>query len=282
MRRRSLTACLAAVAACSMASAASAASLAEIKQSGKLRVAVYNEYAPFSDEGRGIDVDVARALAERLGVAAEIVGFRDADSVEDDLRNVIWKGHYLRQQKLADVMMHVPVDPVLASRNDQVTIGAPYFRERLVVARNVKRIPQLVTLQAFQSEKVGVQFDTVEDHFLMNAYSGAFRENVVHFATIAEAAAALKKNEVAAVMGRQTHIEAALGTEASAFAIGPVSSPGLGTSGWNVGVAVKAEFADLAAAVDKAMAELRADGTIERIFTARGVTYAAPSALALR
>jgi ABC-type amino acid transport substrate-binding protein len=39
---------------------------------------------------------------------------------------------------------------------------------------------------------------------------------------------------------------------------------------------VKAESAALATALEKAMTDLRADGTIERIFTKRGITYAAP------
>jgi len=271
-----LALCLAALAAASIGAVAAAASLQEIRQRGSLRVAVYLDYAPFSDEEQGIDVDVAKALVARLGLIAEIMSFKDADSVGDDLRNVIWKGHYLRKDRLSDVMMHVPVDPFLARRNEQVTILAPYFHERIVVARNRNRIPNLPTLDAFGAETIGVQFGTVEDSYLLNAFGGRLRGQVVHFGTAHEAAAALRKNEVAAMMGRQTIIEAALAGAAEGFGIAPVSTPGLATSGWDLGVAVKADNAELAAAVENAMAELRKDGTIERIFTKRGLTYAAP------
>jgi len=153
-------------AALALASAAPAAESPEAGQSGQLRVAVYTEHAPFSDEGKGVDVEVGNALAAKLGLPAEIIPFKDGESVDDDLRNIVWKGHYLWKGKLADVMMHVPVDPDLARKNPQVRIVAPYFRERLVVARSKSRIPRLETFEVFTREKIGVQFNTIEDHYL--------------------------------------------------------------------------------------------------------------------
>ena len=134
------------------AAAVSAAPLEEIQRTGVLHVAVYKDFAPFADEGHGIDVDVAKALAAKLGVAAEVKGYPDADDIDGDLRNIIWRGHPLWRERLADVMMHVPVDPYLIQKNEQVRIFAPYFRERLVVARNKVRIPNRATLQIFTTE----------------------------------------------------------------------------------------------------------------------------------
>jgi ABC-type amino acid transport substrate-binding protein len=173
-------------------------------------------------------------------------------------------------------MLHVPVDPRLQAKNDKVTILAPYFSERLVVARNRNAIPQLVTLEVFAREKIGVQVETVEDMYLMHQFGGLLRSNVVHFGSTMDAAAALLKNEVVAVMGRQTHIEAGLQGAADRFIVGPVATPGMGVTGWDVGLAVKADFPDLAEALERAMAELRQDGTIERIFTSRGLSYRPP------
>jgi len=254
-----------------------AATMEEIKKAGRLHVAVYNDYAPFADDGKGIDVDVAKALAEKMGLTAEVKGYPDADSVDGDLRNIVWRGHPLWRERLADVMMHVPNDPRLQAKNEQVVILAPYFRERLVVGRNRNIIPQLVTLEVFSREKVGVQVETVEDMYLTQSFGGLLRQNVVHFGSTMAAAAALRKNEVAAVMGRQTHIEAGLQGGPASFEIAPVATPGMVVSGWDVGVAVKADNPELAAAIDAAMAELRKDGTIERIFTSRGLSYRAPA-----
>jgi polar amino acid transport system substrate-binding protein len=255
---------------------ASAATFEEIKASGKLHVAVYLEYPPFAADGQGIDIDVGRALAKKLGLAAEIKAYPDADSIDGDLRNILWRGHPLWRERLSDVMMHVPVDPHVIEKNQQVKIFAPYFRERLVVARNRTRIPNLPTLQVFSSEKIGVEVETVEDRYLVGAFGGLLRENVVHFKTLIEATAALKRGEVAAVMGRQTIIEAGLGADAAKYEISTAPAPGLAISGWELGLAVKADNPELAAALAAAMSELLREGAIERIFTGRGVSWRGP------
>lgn len=257
-----------------------AASLEEVRREGQLRVAVYRDFGPFADGGQGIDVDVARALAAKLGVAADVRGYPDADDVDGDLRNIVWRGHHLWRERLADVMMHVPVDPHVIAKNDKVRIFAPYFRERIVVARNRTRIPQLPTLQIFTTEKIGVEHETLEDRYLVGSFGGLLRDNVVHFKSLAEATAALVRGEVSAVMGRQTLIEAGLGQEASRFEIAAAPAPGIATTGWELGLAVKADFPDLAEALAAAMAELVRDGTVERIFRSRGLSYRAPAGAA--
>src|SRR3954454_7701954 len=183
--------------------AAPAAESPDASQSGPLRIAVYTEHAPFSDEGKGVDIELGNALAAKLGLPAEIVPFKDGESVDDDLRNIVWKGHYLWKGKLADVMMHVPVDPDLARKNPQVRIVAPYFRERLVVARSKSRIPRLETFEVFTREKIGVQFNTIEDHYLLRSFGGILRDNVVHFLSVPEAAAAVLGRVLEAVLGRR-------------------------------------------------------------------------------
>jgi polar amino acid transport system substrate-binding protein len=253
------------------------ATFEEIKKEGRLHVAVYKDHPPFSDDsGQGVDVEVGRALAERLGVLADVKAYPDADSIDGDLRNIIWRGHPLWRERLADVMLHVPVDRYVMEKNDQVRIFAPYFRERLVVARNKNRIPLLPTLQIFTTEKIGVQVETLEDRYLVSSFGGLLRENVVHFGTLREATAALVKGEVAAVMGRQTIIEAGLHDQASRFEVQAAPAPGLATTGWELGLAVKADNPELEAALKKAMEGLLKDGTIEHIFTKRGLTYRPP------
>lgn len=249
----------------------------ETRQAGHLAVAVYTDFAPYAQGGQGIDVDVAKALAGKLGLVADVQAYPAADDIDGDLRNIVWRGHHLWRGRLADVMMHVPVDPWVIRKNEQVRIFAPYFRERLVVARSRSRIPQLPTLQVFTTEKIGVQVETIEDRYLVSSFGGLLRENVVHFGSVADATAALLRGEVAAVMGRQSIIEATLGADARRFEISVAPAPGLATTGWELGLAVKADNPGLAAALERAMSELVADGTIERIFTKRAITYRPPS-----
>jgi ABC-type amino acid transport substrate-binding protein len=247
------------------------------RQAGILRVAVYKDYPPFAEKEAGVDVDVGKALAQKLGLKAEVRAYPDADSIDGDLRNIIWRGHPLWREQIADVMLHVPVDPHVIAKNDQVKIFGPYFKERLVVARSPTRIPNLPTLQVFATEKIGVEVETLEDRYLVGSFGGTLRENVVHFANLIDACEALRKGEVAAVMGRQTLIEAGLGADASRYVVSTAPAPGLATSGWELGMAVKADNPELAAALEQAIAALLRDGTVERAFTSRGLSYRAPT-----
>src|ERR1035437_5370693 len=74
------------------ASAQEISALATIQHNGILSVALYNDFAPFSNNGKGIDVDLAHALAAKLGVKATPVWFNAGDDVDGDLRKMVWKG----------------------------------------------------------------------------------------------------------------------------------------------------------------------------------------------
>lgn len=266
--------------ACGLLAALTAAAdeLEAVRAKGEIRVAVYNDFPPYSAAGKGIDVEMAQAIAGKLGVRADLVWFNADENMDDDLRNMIWKGHYLGG-RTAQLMMHVPVDPLLQESNDKVRIFAPYHREQLAFARNTLRIPNLAGmagLEAFTREKVGAETATIADDFLMGAFGGRIRENVVHFKNLAEAAAALKAGQVAAVMGPLGELEGAVGRGAPNIAIQPFRPSGLAVSSWNLGVAVKEDNPDLAAAVEQAIRALTADGTVQRIFAGQGVTHTAP------
>ena len=128
-----------------------------VRKRGRLKVAVYNNFPPYSDAGKGIDVELGKALAAKLGLQAEIIGFLAGEDMGDDLRNMVWKGHYLRGEP-ADVMMRVPVDPVFAQANEQARIFGVYQQEVMGMARVASRIPAprgsaAVALEVFTREK---------------------------------------------------------------------------------------------------------------------------------
>ncbi|MBI2306284.1 MAG: transporter substrate-binding domain-containing protein [Rhodocyclales bacterium] len=257
--------------------------LEAIRSRGRLRIAVYNDFPPYAHRGKGIDVDLGRAIAEKLGLAPEIVGFNADEDMNDDLRNMVWKGHYLGTQP-ADVMMHVPVDEHLARANDKVRILAPYHREALALARDPARIPNVlsgsaaVALEVFTREKIGVETTSLADSFLLGTLNGRLRDNVVHFRTVAEAAAGLAAGKVAAVLAPQGELEAALAGELASsarFVIDPARFAELKIDGWPLGLAVKAEQSALAEALAAAVAELKRDGTVAAIFKRHGITYQA-------
>ncbi|WP_298597293.1 substrate-binding periplasmic protein [Zoogloea sp.] len=252
--------------------------LEALRQRGRLRFAVYNDFPPYSMAGgKGIDADIARALAARLGLAPEVVGFNADEDMNDDLRNMVWKGHYLGAQP-ADVMMHVPVDPYLAKANDKVRIFGAYHREALALARRPERVRQppsgsaAVALEVFTREKVGVETASLADAFLLGVLNGRLRENVVHFKTVGEAAQAALEGKVAAVMAPRAELEAALKGRGE-LVIDVVSFPELQTGSWPLGMAVKVEEQELADAIAAALAELKRDGTLTEIFRRHGISH---------
>ncbi len=273
---------LKALAALPMAAAlpAVADGLETIRQRGRLRVAVYNDFAPYSMAGgKGIDADVARAIAAKLGLTAEIVGYNADEDMNDDLRNMVWKGHYLGTQP-SDVMMHVPVDEYLARSNDKVRIFGAYHVETLALARNPERVPKplsgsaAVALEIFTREKIGVETASLADSFLLGVLNGRLRENVVHYKTVADAAKGMAEGKVAAILAPRAELEAATKGQGNLVLESP-KFPELKVDSWPLGMAVKVEDQALAEAIGGALGSLRNDGTIAAIFKRYGISHQA-------
>ncbi len=251
--------------------------LEAIRQRGRLRIAIYNDFPPYGQAGgKGIDADIARAIAGKLGLAPEIVGFNADEDMNDDLRNMVWKGHYLGTQP-ADLMMHVPVDEHLAKANDKVRIFGAYHRETLALARNPARVQALtgsaaMALEVFTREKIGVETASLADSFLLSALNGRLRENVVHFTNVTEACKALAEGGVSAVLAPRGELEGALKGN-SKLVIETPKMAELKIDGWPLGMAVKAEEQGLAEAVGAALAELKRDGTVAAIFKRHGISH---------
>ena len=277
MRNRLLIGVVAALLA--WAGNAAARSLDDILEKGELSVAVYRDFPPFSSrrDGKltGIDLDLAQALAVRLKLRLSVMELTAGDSVDDDLRNGVWKGHYLSHQ-VADVMLHIPVDRVFALRNTNAVIFSPYFRERLVVARNPDKVVAGDSVSIFEQEKVGVELATLADMYLTAQLREKAVANVVHFPNLDRAAEALIKGEVAAVMGTEVELAAALGKNASRFPMAPMEAPGLTKPAWDLGIAVKDSNRQLGHVLEDAMLAMRTDGTIAAIFHRHGVPYHPP------
>lgn len=262
-----------------VARAIAADSLPDTQQPGALRIAVYADFPPYSQKGKGIDVALGKALAEKLGLRAEFVEFQPGEDMNDDLRNMVWRGHYLGTRP-ADLMLHVPVDARFAAQNDKVAIFGPYHLETMAVARDPARVPPVAGsaangLEVFTRELIGAEVDSHASDFLMQVLNGRLREHVRHFRTPALAVEALKRGEIAAVLGTHTELQAALG-DSSRLVLDRVTLPELRVAQWPLGMAVKAEAKPLAEALGRALGELQRSGELARLFAAQGLTLATP------
>jgi ABC-type amino acid transport substrate-binding protein len=253
---------------------ARAASLDKIMARGSLIVGLYEAMPPFHVAGAGIDVDLAKALAEVLKLKLSPLPFNADENMNDDLRNMVWKGHYLGYGP-ADVLMHVPVDKPLMDANPQVNIFAPYYRERVVVARNLEKVPTLDTLKPLAQQTVAVAGQTLAGWLLLGADEGAYRNQLrTQWKDGAECAQALKRGEVTVAAGMTSELESVLRGDPR-FEIGPLPMPRAPREGWAAGLAVKKDATDLAQALQAAINQLAQSGRLLEIFNRHNVAWRA-------
>jgi len=248
--------------------------LAGVKARGTLSMAVYNDMPPFNVNGRGIDIDLARALAESLEVKLSLLPFPAGEDMGDDLRNMVWKGHYLGYGP-ADVMLHVPVDAPLMDATPQVRIFAPYWHDRVMIARNVAQLPHLETLAQLNGKSVAVPGQTLAGWLMIGADGGAYRSQLTTtWKDGVEAAQALRRGEFAAAAGLESELESVLAGDPR-FVITPLPTLHNSRDGWAIGLAVKKDAADLAVALQGAVDGLIADKKMQQIFGKSNVAWRA-------
>ena len=245
----------------------------EVKEKGFLRVAVYKNNAPFAylDKGllKGLDVELGKLLAKKMGVDSHIWMIGADENMEDDLRNAVWKGHYLGGGT-ADVMLHVPVHEAFATNNKQVLIANAYFTEQIIVARPSSTKGVGIN-KLFSDHKIGVELDTLSDFFLLGTQGGRFRENVIHYETVSSAVQAMINGEIKAVVAPKSQINFALMDQREDYLLSNVIMPRSYQSSWQVGMAVKNGREELMALLVKALDEIKSSGELEEMFKKYGL-----------
>ncbi len=256
--------------------------LAKVRASGVLKVAVYKANAPYSDLGpqgaEGVDVALAEALARELGLKLQLLPFDAGERMDDDLRNMVWRGHYLGYGP-ADVMLHVPVDKFLIRENRQALIFAPYAREVLLVFHRRQALASLQTPDDLRGLPLAAERGSGAASSLVGYGGGRLREQVRMFDTGLLAAQAVARGEVAAAYVSRAQAEAALHAAKAPpqdFGLVQLTLPGLVDNGWPIGLAVKAEHKALAQALEEALGRLRGDGRLLAIYRERGLTLTTP------
>lgn len=136
--------------------------LAAIKASGVLRVAVFDGNPPFgfidpqSRQLRGLDVDMAQALADRLGVKLQTVPTNPANRIP-----------LLTSGKVDLVLANFTITP---ERARQVDFSIPYFASG---QQFIARKGTLTSPQQLNSLRIGVDKGTVNEIVLREKYPGA-------------------------------------------------------------------------------------------------------------
>ena len=254
----------------------------KIRSRGLLKIALYKDNAPYSDGSaskmHGVDVTVAEALAREMGLGTIFLPFDAGENMGDDLRNMVWKGHYLGYGP-ADVMLHVPVDKYFMQENRQAFIFGPYAREHLVVFHNQKKIAQVYNPEDLADARMAVERGTGAASALMGYKGGLLRNKVSIFKDGIVAVQSVIKGDHDGAFVSLAQAEAAVfaaGLARSDWSFSKMVLPGVPPTGWPLGMAVKADNKELAALLDKAMDALRSRGDLLKIYQSHGLTLAAP------
>ena len=259
---------------------AAARPLDDVVASGILRVIVYDDFAPFSwtaEDGsvKGIDADVARAIAARMNLKPDIIARIAGEEVDDDLRSNIWQGPRTGGH-VGDFMMHVPMEQAFIARNNLVGISNAYHHEQVVLAIHPDMVDPSAGIAAFASAKLAVQFASSAHYHVMFADGEAYKANVNPYRKVEDAMESFLARKNAGIIAPRSQIEALLGGERqSVLILEPKFDTDLRMA-WTIGTAVKQDSRDTGYAVGKALRELEASGELAKIFARYGVTRVAP------
>ena len=255
--------------------------LAKIRASGVLKVAVYKANAPFSDgtgqDQTGLDVSIAGALAKELGLRLSLLPFDAGENMGDDLRNMVWRGHYLGYGP-ADVMLHVPVDKHLMAENRQVLILAPYMRQVLMVLHDTRKVADVRSPEDLKGLPLAAERGSGAASVLMGYGGGLLRNQVAIAETGVAAAEAVASGKAAAAYVTRAQAEAVVSKQKGEthLQLTPLQLPGLPGNGWPIGMAIKNQHKELGQAIEAAMAALRSRGDLQALFRQHGLTLTAP------
>lgn len=251
--------------------------LDQIIEQGHMLFAVYEDYPPYSwedgGEPQGIDVEIARLIAEDLGVEPRFNFVAAGENLEADLRFNLWQGALIGG-RIANVMMRVPWDPAFACRVEQVVFTGQYGGEAIAIAYRESEYPEGKPVPAyFRFDTVAVENDSVADFYLSGFAGGQLAANVRRYTTMEEAMEALAAGDVMAAMGPRSQLDHGLTDD-----LGVHEPPlaGFAISKWTIGLGVNFRYRPLAYAVDDAVRYALEDGRIEEIHTRHGVTFRTP------
>ena len=233
--------------ACTQAPVEGDLSLKTIEDNGKMIVG-FTEYPPmgFKENGEitGFDIDIAKEVAERLGVEAEFVYIDwDAKVLELNGKNIdmIWNGL-----------------TITADREKEILFSKPYFDNHIVIiSLNGSGIDQIADLSDM---KVGVELQSSGQAAVEGNDVFASIDELVKYTTITEAILDLKAGGIDAIVADEIFARYAVSKEADQY---QVASEVFNSE--NYGIGFRLEDVALRDKVDAIIDEMAADGTAAEI-----------------
>ncbi|MGI4837489.1 MAG: ABC transporter substrate-binding protein [Janthinobacterium lividum] len=223
--------------------------LEDIKKSGVLRVASFDGNPPFgfvdakSKQIEGLDVDYAKAIADKLGVKLEVQPTNPANRVP-----------LLVSNKVDLVLANFTITP---ERAEQVNFSIPYFAsgQQFIVKKGTLKNPE-----DLNKWKVGVDKGTVNEGVLRAKYPGA---KVVAYDDTPFAFTALRNGNVQAITQDGPKL---IGLLANVPDKDKYEVPPFTISNDLIGVGLPKGETALTDFVNKTLTELEASGQAQKIY----------------
>jgi arginine/ornithine transport system substrate-binding protein len=252
MNRRGLLAGMAVLAGLGASPASAQDKMPEI---GTVRVAIEGAYPPFSERDgnngfKGFDVDIAKALCQRMQTTCELVQ-RDWDQMQPALLG--------KQVDAVVASMSITIE-----RKQKFDFTNRYYH---TPARFVGRAGQKIEdWDAWlPGKRLGVQSGTVQERFVSVRFEG--RNPVETFRTQGEGLKALAAGKIDLFLGDALSLSAGFLRlrEGRGYAfVGPAYNDAR-WFGEGIGIAVRKEDQGLRWRLNRALDDIRADGTYERL-----------------
>ena len=218
-------------------------SLNNIIEKGKMIVG-FTEYPPmgFKENGEvtGFDIDIAKAVGEKLGVEIEFVYIDwDAKVLELEAGNIdmIWNGLTITED-----------------RKKEILFSKPYFNNRIVVL-TLKDSP-INSISDLSDKNVGVELQSSGQSALEASEVFGSINEMIKYTTITEAVLDLKAGGIDAIVADEIFARYAVSKEADAYKI-----PEDVFNSENYGIGFRLEDVALRDKIDEIIDGLAEDGT---------------------
>ncbi|WP_281686860.1 ABC transporter substrate-binding protein [Pseudomonas citronellolis] len=223
--------------------------LADIKQAGVLRVAAFDSNPPFgfvdarSKQIEGLDVDYAKALADKLGVKLQVLPTNPANRIP-----------LLTAHKVDLVLANFTITP---ERAQQVDFSIPYFSsgQQFIVKKGTLKSPD-----ELNKWRVGVDKGTVNEGVLREKFPGA---KVIAYDDTPFAFTALRNGQVQAITQDGPKL---IGLLANVPDKDKYEVPPFTISNDLIGVGIPKGETALVEFVNQSLRELEADGQAQKIY----------------
>lgn len=229
-------------------SAGAGGRLQAIREAGVLRVAAFDGNPPFgfidpqTNEIVGLDVDVARELANKLGVRLELVPTNPANRIP------------LLQSRRADLVL--ANFTITAERAQQIDFSIPYFASG---QQFLARKGRLTGPEQLDSLRIGVDKGTTNEAVLREKHPGA---TLVAYDDTPFAFTALRNGNVDAITQDGPKL---VGLLANVPDTGEYEIPNFSISDDLIGIGIPKGETELKAFVDATLLELEASGRAQAI-----------------